>query len=331
MRRIAFAVSLAVSVTSAGCAIYVDDPDPDPGPGPGPGPDPEPEPDPEALEPVATGHPDVWEMAADATHVYWVEAGQLDERGDLRRMARGGGTVETLASIDGRTYALALGDTDVFLAQTFGGNGGYQGSVVRVAKTGGDPVVLTEGFNPTSVTVDGAWVYYSLARSPDGSIWRVAADGGTPELVVDDVDNPWDLVAADGDLYYSEMNRGRMMRVTPGAAPVVLADGWIGTLWMDVDATHVYFGACATGECATPTLYRVPRAGGALETLGALSDGPHDGKIAVDGDRVVWGDRLLSDGAFTKLIPGRGLGATVIDGEVYVADFDSGDVYLLTP
>ena len=50
--------------------------------------------------------------------------------------------------------------------------------------------MLATGFNPTSVSVDGSWVYYSEAVSPGGRILRVPTTGGTPEVVVADADGP---------------------------------------------------------------------------------------------------------------------------------------------
>ena len=60
-----------------------------------------------------------------------------------------------------------------------------------------------------------------------------------------------------------------MMRVVPGASPTVLAasSSWIGTNWMTVDATHVFFTACDVGACDHVSLYRIARTGASSSGL----------------------------------------------------------------
>jgi hypothetical protein len=264
--------------------------------------------------------------------VYWVENGAFDYTSELRRMPRAGGAIETLYSTNAAAHGLALGDDAAFLVTTLGGSGNYSGTVVRVPKDGTAPTTLTTAFNPTSIAVDGDWVYYNEAASPEGAIRRVATTGGDPELVVDVADNPYDLAAQAGVLYYSEMNVGRMMRVVPGEQPTELAAGWIGTVWMAVDATHVYFCGCETGECAEPRLYRVPLDGGETELLATGTR--NEGKIAVTDGAVLWGEwfvpldgteptKLLHSGTDGMLV----IGVAAAGDDLYAADYYSGAIY----
>lgn len=276
--------------------------------------------------PIATDEPGIYEMAVDATHVYWVDNGQFDHEANVRRMPLGGGPIETLFSTPERMYSLAVSDGFVYAAYT---GPGYAGQIYKIPAAGGPATTLASGFNPTSISVDGEWVYYTEAVSPGGRILRVATTGGSPEVVASDVDNPWDIAASDGVLFYSEMNRGRVMRVTPGETPIELASGWVGTNWMTVDALGVYFSACDVGSCEHPRLFRVARAGGAVEEMlvGAFSEA----KLAVAADRVQWG---------IDVVPATGGGSTELDGDdiypiavaatadsYYFADFFTGNIY----
>ena len=331
-------ITVFTGIALSGCALYIDEGDDGPGDPPGDDTPDDPPDDPPGMTPFTTSDPGIAEMALDATHLYWVDSGGVDGQGNLRRIARAGGAIETLYSDPQRIYALALDDAHVYIVLTPGGAGNYAGSVVRVAKADASATTLTGGFNPTSVTVDGGWVYYSEAVSPDGAIWRIAATGGTPELVVDDVDNPWDLHAAGGVLYYSEMNAGRMMRVDgAGGTPTVLAEGgWVGTNWMTVGGDHVYFSACPSGECSPGYLYRVPRAGGEVEQLLNAGWPTASGKIAVTEGAILWGDRLLpAEGGQIDVMPVESTPENNVlveavageGGEFYFAEFYSGDIY----
>jgi len=330
MGRLSHAVSCCtgfVLVASSGCSLYFGD-DSEHGT-PGIAPDSAPPPPPDAASAaLAVDEPGIYEMAADATHLYWVDDGQFDGEANVRRMPLDGGPIETLFSAGRSIYSLAVGDGAVFVART---DLDYDGVIYRLPVAGGAPTVLATGFNPTSVTVDAGWVYYSAAVSPGGRILRVPVTGGTPEVIVDDVDNPWDLVASGGTLFYSEMNRGQVMRVDPGGTPVVLASGWVGTGWLTVDAEFVYFSACDVSECPDPHLYRVPRAGGTPELL--LTGGSLELKLAVADDHLQWGSRVIpSAGGDDVIMPGDGypIAVAATADAFYFADFFTGAIYRST-
>lgn len=294
-----------------------------------PGSQPAPPDGPAPVAPFAMDQPGISEMAVDATHLYWVENGQFDHEANVRRISLDGGSIETLLSKPERMYSLAVADGFVYAVQTSGGAANYEGHVYRVAVTGGPVTELATAFNPTSVAVDGNWVYYSEAISPDGRILRVPTTGGTPEVVASDVDNPWDLEADDGVVFYSEMNRGRMMRVVPGGAPVVLASGWTATNWMAIDDADVYFGTFTEGSFLTP-MFRVPRDGGTVQQV--ILGPSHNDKIAVSRNNVQWGAQVVSKiggGVHDaqNIAHKDGLAVAVTDGAMYFADFFTGAIF----
>jgi hypothetical protein len=104
----------------------------------------------------------IWDVAVDATHVYWVS------EGGVRRVAKGGGVVELLARGRFRFSRVALGDTDVYW-----GDATLQG-VLAVAKRGGKPRFVTHGWLTGShrlvVGQRALWVMHS-----DGDLDRIGA------------------------------------------------------------------------------------------------------------------------------------------------------------
>jgi hypothetical protein len=275
----------------------------------------------------------IHELAMDDTDLYWVEDGSF-AGASLRRVPRAGGAIETLHVEPNRVYALALDSTDVYITQTTG----EVGRIVRVPKNGDPAVVVATPFNPLAIALDDDHVYYTEGVSPAGSIWRVAKAGGAPELVADDVDGPYDL-AVDGDhVYCTEMNRGRIVRyVKSGGAPEVLADGWVGTVELAIDDHDVYFSACSSGPCETVGIYIVGKSGGPTDLLSEVTLNV-EGKIALSGDAVVWGNWWqLVGGDFEQVRAARQsnsdptslMGVAASPGQAFLGDFYTGEIYEL--
>lgn len=300
-----------------------DPPDP-PAPEPGqPGP----------VESFATSNASVSEMALDSTHVYWVVDGTFGQQGEVWRADRATGHAEVLAVVAERVYSLALDETHVYFVQTTSqvDNGG--GSVLRVPKEGGPVETLVTAFwNPTSVAVDDTHVYYTVAVSPDGEVRRVPKSGGEPETVLTDVDNPWDIAVDATHLYVSEMNRGRVIRQSKlGGAVEEIASGWVGTGWLGLGESDVYFYACNTGPCEPVDLYAVPKAGGTASSL--FETAPlGTGKVAPTSRFVQWGTWFVPlDGKpavqLVENAPDSAVSAVAADeNAIYLANFHTGEI-----
>jgi Tol biopolymer transport system component len=50
---------------------------------------------------------------------------------------------------------------------------------------------------------DGKWIYFTSTRIERHALWRIPADGGTGELVLNDRVDPGDVSIRDGDIAYS--------------------------------------------------------------------------------------------------------------------------------
>jgi hypothetical protein len=288
---------------------------------------------PGAVQSFVTSNPGVAEMALDATHVYWVVDGTFGKQGEIWRADRVTGQSEVLAVVAERVYSLALDETDVYFVQTTGqvDNGG--GSVLRVPKAGGPIETLVTAFwNPTSVAVDDTHVYFTVAVSPDGEVRRVPKAGGEFETVLTDVDNPWDIAVDATHLYVSEMNRGRIIRQSKlGGAVEELASGWIGTGWLGLGETDVYFYACSTGPCTPSSLYSVAKSGGTTELLFETPTN-NATKLASTAKFVQWGTwfvplddkpaiEIFSDSADSTITA-----VAADDDAIYLGNFHTGEI-----
>ena len=108
-------------------------------------------------------------IAVDATSVYWVNCGSPgggQGPGSLMKVAIGGGTPETLASLEWPAGGLAIDGTNAYV--TIGQYQSY-GAIVRVPLTGGPVTVLASGQNqPQAIAVDATSVYWSATANDPG-------------------------------------------------------------------------------------------------------------------------------------------------------------------
>lgn len=177
-------------------------------------------------------------MAIDATHVYWGANENVTEccPGVVRRMPKGGGDVEHVATGPSIITDMALDGTHVYWTTS------ESGAVLRAALGGSEVVELATGLaEPSSLALGGDSVYVvaSGGISGDGNaLVRVPKEGGAPEVLVEGV--LVRAVATDEEhLYWAGYE---MLQKIPlaGGDPVVLATEVHLPTDLVVDATHVY-------------------------------------------------------------------------------------------
>jgi hypothetical protein len=349
MLRRGFSLGVLVLV---GCTIEEAEPDyltpiPDPthhtpaAPGdappdtPPPPPPPPPPPEPGKPGPVtsfATSNPGVYELALDATHVYWVVDGTFGKQGEVWRADRATGASEVLAVVPERVYSLTLDAAHVYFVQTIAAIDTGGGSVLRVPKQGGPIEIIADHFwNPTSVAVDDTHVYYTVAVSPNGEVRRVPKSGGAFEVVLADIDNPWDIAVDATHLYVSEMNHGRVIRQSKvGGALEELATGWVGTGWLALGEHDVYFYGCDTGPCTPSRLYSVPKSGVLVQELLQTAE-LNANKLAATSSFVQWGSWFVPlDDAPMQLVvdtpESTVVGVAADEHGIYLGNFHTGEI-----
>jgi hypothetical protein len=242
---------------------------------------------------LASKQLDPWALAVDSTSVYW--ANNSDPGGSVSSVPIAGGTAAAVVpGLDADCVSLALTDAEVVWSQV--------NSIVRVSKTGGSPTTMLNALAPF-MTTDGAYLYWTTATSPTGTIEATAlsGDGGTVPLA-NNLDGPLGITLRDGNLYW--VNRGWvadagsvMTLPADGGTPTTIASGSFHALALATDATDVYFVDVGSQKADDGAVLRVPRNGGAVTVVAPNQGAPVS--IAVDANAIYWANQF--DGTIMRL------------------------------
>ncbi|MBF5044548.1 hypothetical protein FGE12_19270 [Aggregicoccus sp. 17bor-14] len=218
----------------------------------------------------------VWSVAADGEHVYWV--GGTPRR--VRRVPAAGGVVEDLTPAENeQPWKLAL-DAG-WLAWTIETTESSPLWAMPIPPNA-TRVHLPGAFYKDTLAVSGGFVY---AANNDG-VWRVSPATGVSERVLDVGASP---LAADASGVYAVdgLRRQVLHSAGPGQGQVLATlPREPSVLRLAVDADFVYLlYRYATRECQT-TLARVPKTGGEPVTL--LTDARCGMDLVVDGTYLYW-------------------------------------------
>lgn len=159
------------------------------------------------------------------------------------------------------------------------------GSVMRVAKSGGDPELLaTQPGFPVSLVVDDEAVYWTVSSTQPGggAVMRVAKAGGTPVAVVVGLNWPSELAQDADSLYWRDELSGVESVAKRGGVPSVLVPGDTLSSGLAVDRGRVYFEDFAAG-----TISSVATTGGPVTQIASVAHSDI-GFFVVDGDVVYW-------------------------------------------
>lgn len=277
------------------------------------------------LASAATAH-----IKVDATHLYLADK----NRRVITRVPKRGGAEETLASGQDGLYEFDINDTHVFFMSTYG--------VRRVAKTGGtvqDLIKTTEVRYIRVVGEDLYWSGWNSSSSPS-SLHRAALDGTGDTAIVKDKLGI-ETIDRDGDLLFYGEN-GQQDSSGPGSVHALdVSSGQDNALVnqkcrrLAVDATTVYFL-----DYYSPTVWSVPRNGGASQVLASSMNNTFAGDIVVDDRFVYWSvDNTGATGGVLRVAKTggtvtpittvqQGVGVAVDDAAVYWSH-KAGGVYLL--
>lgn len=165
------------------------------------------------------------------------------------------------------------------------------------------PVMMIDGLsNFSGFAQDGEYLYFSKrgtssSNYTDGSINRVAKNGGSPSAIVMNEENARSVIHHDGALFWTRlaMVTGPAVRFTSTsgpATPVTLATGTTPISHVAADSGHVYWvelGGFAI-DCVDGLVRRVVRGGGASETL--HTDVTCPVQIGVTDDTLYWSSSL---------------------------------------
>lgn len=245
-------------------------------------------------------------LRLDSTHAFW-----MNNFNTYYRVSLDGGAPETLVQLESEnalwTDTVLYGDDLLF----------RHGEDLRlVPKSGGAAEVFATvsdfvtGSTLRTMVVDGSTLYAVSSAGGTGCsasspLFAISLEDGTVETLTEDLSCP-DDIAMDADSIYVSLagpldsddykhHEPMVVRVPKsGGAPVVLETGTRVTR-LRTDGGGYVFGLVGGQEAAGTALVRIPKAGGAVETLvGADCDFDSDLLELVDGTLFFsWGQDLV--------------------------------------
>jgi hypothetical protein len=262
--------SIAIALALLACDKSKGEATPEPAPPASVSAAPDPEPAPQGCqagaEPVVLDKTDgyVYDIGADATHLYYGRWQLYGGRGDLRRARKDGKGGMNLASLSLEPRGVVVDADKVYFTAGI--------RLMTIPKEGGEPKALAKTFSSLSLTDDDKYIYgvpgdygpYDrLVRADKGS-------GKTYELDVserpDVSEQPrgFSAVAADADsIYVTDSSADRVLRFShERAKPKVLSAKQPKAFALGIDADSVYFTLALKGD-----LMKIAKSGGAAKKL----------------------------------------------------------------
>ncbi len=205
--------------------------------------------------------------------------------GSISSVALAGGAVAILVAGEPLIRDLELGPTQIFYVT--------DASLRSIPRTGGPPTVLATGLlHARAVASDATHIYVACAgtapAAADGSIVRIAIDGGAALVLASNRATSRALTLADGDVYFVGAGTPAA-NYADGYIAKVAADGGGGTSlvaqdlldpWeLEIDATRLFYRT-------RNTIWSVPRAGG-VPTVVVAPAGNY-GDLTLAGGYLYW-------------------------------------------
>ncbi len=217
-------------------------------------------------EKLASGN-EIWTFAIDSEYLYFTELAD----GRIRKVAKTGGPVATLATGIQRVTEITCDSEYVYYADEYSG---YDGKVIRIQKNGENPTILASGLIWIFfIAQDTDHIYFAEGQRPSspGSVKKVPKAGGPIMTLATGISETGGLVA-DSEYVYFVSNRitaSRINRVNKDGANLVTLASGLGTHvdWLAVDDEYVYFAEYTPYQQGASRVGRVPKAGGLVQIL----------------------------------------------------------------
>lgn len=263
-----------------------------------------------------------------------------------------GGTPTTIATNQDWPWAIAVDDNNVYWTNYDNGSAGTvgapglgqttSGTVMKVAVTGGTPVMLDQGLEgPFGLAIDATNVYYTNAGG--GRIKSVPIAGGTATVLATD-QVPLGIAVDGTSVYWVSFFNGTVSSTAKaggsGTKELTASNTATNVIGVAVNATSVFFST--DDGSTTSVIASMPLAGSASPTV--LASGQDDGwGIALDATNVYWAnsDQLpngymastsLTGGTVTKLATNIGFPTSIaVDATGLYYTGYGGHVWRLTP
>ena len=214
-------------------------------------------------------------IAVDAMNVYWVIA--VGSTGSVRKVAKAGGTFETLVPNQDQPRTVASDGTTVYF-------GGAMAQVRSVPVGGGGAlnVAARNADSPVNqIVVDSNyvwWAEHNILAGGTSYVRRIPKAGGAIEPLGTSPDGASDLAGVGDCAYFiAPFNTPKLIRDCPSSAGAVYtAPAASQVVGIKADNNHVYF--------LEGNVKRIPVAGGPVEPVAVLAATPLD--LAIDSQNV---------------------------------------------
>ncbi len=285
--------------------------------------------------------------------MYWAACGSpgstVCSTGVLLQLPLDGGSPIALVGASVYTQTLAVDATSVYFINAAGVAPGN--SVMRAPIGGGAAVALGTGPDPSSVAVDGTYVYWG-GGVPDtsGAIMRVPVGGGTAVALAAFPCYPTDLALDATNVYWTcfgpKPSALLMSVAKAGGIPTTIASS-TAPLSLAVDATSIYW-------VGGGSVMKAAKCGGTPVALTTPVQGQYPIGLTLDSTSLYWTltgtnpyntaygvqSLPLAGGSVTTLVSNQAdpMGIVVDQDSVYWTDFGlygvfatSGSVMKLSP
>lgn len=191
-------------------------------------------------------------------------ASGASERGEIAFRGHGGRRPRVLAYGGNGEKHLIQDDRYLYWSDA------EDGTVTRLSKSGGVPVVLASGqAHPGALTLAGGWLYWVSGRGETGTVVRMPAGGGAIELIEAGQARPQSIAVSGTTVVWSNLGdglaTGTVMRKELGGRLTTLASKQRQPGSIAIDAGQIYwtaFGLKRPSYFRDGAVLRIPRAGG---------------------------------------------------------------------
>ena len=208
-----------------------------------------------AYRTVVSGVTLPYDLAVDATHVYWPSFGTMNfdreeilSDGKIERVRKDGSGRQALAEGLSTPSSIVLDDASVYFGELGFAVGNPSTGVRRVAKSGGAVAHLDDQYVAATLAISDAHIVY-YGGTPDASrvgMLRVAKSGGAAEFLVEDENVAGGPEVFEGQVYYVTLIdefQDALMRVpVAGGMPQLLTQPDMADYDFAIDSCGVYFG-----------------------------------------------------------------------------------------
>jgi hypothetical protein len=276
-----------------------------------------------SLVTLAAGQTCPWEMAIDATSVYWTDCGDPTGGYVLTVPKAGGGNGIVALATGDRLSGIAVGGSNVYWVAS--NADASSGAIMTVPVGGGTPTRFApQSGSPSHLALDSAFAYWTEELATQ--VVRAPLGGGATTTVASAA-GAFQIALGDSAVYWLAP-QGLMTAPKTGGAAVTLASGFLPlpTNGLAVNGAAVYF--TSGPPSGQPGISEIGLDGGAIAVVAPTPPAVGGGPVALDATRVYWAD--MSGSVYAAPLTG-GTATLLATGQVNVVSIavDESAVYWL--